>query len=144
MKTSSPRAAFWVTNASPMNVTLSDLAINIKAFTTVNLLDTKHYNYTLDQLIKSKTSGSLFKKRDKIAIRDVAPPTIVKYKLPFLEESAIPSRERSVFSIKETEYDELKVSDDKDTQNKLDEEYAKEIIELTDPDTQDTATSKKV
>lgn len=134
---------FWVTNDSPRNVTLADLALNIKAFTTVNLLDKRHYKYTMEQLVKSKESGSIYNKRDKIHHRIVA-PTVEKNKMPFLKESAIPSRERSVFTIKNVEYDELKVSDDKAIQKKLDEEYAKENAELAEADTQRGGTAKKV
>ena len=49
---------FWVTNISSTNVSLSDLALTIKARSTVNLLDEKHYNFTLEQLLKSKASVS--------------------------------------------------------------------------------------
>lgn len=138
-----PQLEFWVTNASPMNVTLADLALNIRAFSTVNLLDKKHYNYTIEQLIKSKEKGSIFKKRDKIIVRDLPPPVVEKNKLPFLKDALIPSRERSLFAITEVEYDELKISDEKEMQNKLDEEYAKENAELAEADTQRIVISKK-
>lgn len=134
---------FWVTNASPMNVTLADLALNIRARSTVNLLDKKHYNYTLDQLIKSKDSGSIFKKRDKILVRDLAPPAIEKERMPFLKDSQIPSRGRSVLAITTVEYDELKITDEKEMQKKMDEEYAKENADLAEADTQRIVTSKK-
>ena len=143
MKTTFPKAEFWVTNLSPRNVTLADLALNIKAFTTVNLLDKRHYQYTLEQLKKSQESGSIFHKRDKIIVRGL-PPEIQKDKMPFLQEAVIPSRERSVFSIVEVEYDELKVSDDKEIHKKLDEEYAKENADLAEADQQRIVVSNKV
>lgn len=145
MKTVAPKLEFWVTNASPMNVTLADLALNIRAFTTVNLLDKKHYNYTLDQLIKSRDSGSIFKKRDKILFR-VTAPLVEKNHIPIARESVIPSRERSIFSITEVEYDELKISEDKEIQKKLDEEYANENADLIETDThleETRSTSKR-
>ena len=138
-----PKQEFWVTNFSSRNVTLADLAINIKAFTTVNLLDKKHYSYTLEQLVKSKESGSIFSKRDKILVRKLPPPAVVKERVPFLKEAIIPSRERSLFSITEIEYDELKISDDKELQKKLDEEYARENADLAEADTQKFVASKK-
>ena len=122
MKTSLEKPAFWITNISPLNVTLADLALNIKARSSVNLLDEKHYKYTLEQIQKSATSGSIFKKRDKIVIRRLA-PIIDKENIAINREAIIPSRERSIFSFKEEEYEELKVSDD---------EYAKENAELAD------------
>ena len=137
-----PKPEFWVTNFSPRNVTLADLALNIKAFTTVNLLDKKHYNYTMEQLIKSRDSGSIYNKRDKIKPRLKAPPQIEEARLPVLLEATIPSRARSILSITEVEYDELKVSEDKETQRKLDEEYANESADL-EAGTQKIVTSKK-
>lgn len=126
--------AFWVTNMSPMNVTLADLALNIKAFSSVNLLDKRHYKYTLEQLNKSKESGSLFKKRDKIAVREVAPPDPEKQKTPFAQSSFFPDRARSLYKIEETEYEELAVSDQ--DQKKQDELYAKENADLAEIDIQ--------
>lgn len=122
MKTSPQKAAFWVTNTSPMNVTLADLALNIRARCSVNLLDSKHFKYTLEQLQKSAISGSLFKKRDKIAIRHI-PPVLLKEEPSINRKTVIPGRERSVLVIKEEEYEELKITDD---------QYAEENAELAD------------
>ena len=141
MKTPS-KPAFWVTNASPFNVSLRDLNLTIKAFNTVNLLDKRHYSYTLEQLLKSQESGSIKMKSDKIKVRDLAPPTVKKESLPILRDTVIPSRERSLLVIKEEEYDELKIADEaenKEAQKKLDEELARESVELEE----DTQTSKK-
>jgi hypothetical protein len=132
MNKSFPKPFFWVTNASPMNVTLADLAVNIRAFSTVNLLDERHYKYTLDQLLKSEENGSIFKKRDRIKVRTLPPPDPKKEELPILRETVMPSRERSLFVIETKEYDELKF-DDKDIQ-KQDEEYAKENADLAEMD----------
>ncbi len=96
--------AFWVSNISNRNVTLSDLALNVPAFRTVNLLDKKHYKYTLEQLEKSRDSGSIYAKRDKIRVRQVA-PEIIQPNMPFLKETYIPSRERSILEIKEQHYE---------------------------------------
>jgi hypothetical protein len=125
---------FWVTNVSPMNVTLADLALNIKAFSTVNLLDKRHYKYTLEELLKSKESGSLFKKRDRIIVRHVPPPDPEKNKVPVVYGTIIPDRTRSLFQIEEQEYDELKVSDE--DQKKQDELFAKENADLVEIDLQ--------
>ena len=116
--------AFWVSNISNRNVTLSDLALNVPAFRTVNLLDKKHYKYTLEQLEKSRDSGSIYAKRDKIKVRQVA-PEIIQPNMPFLKETYIPSRERSILEIKEQHYEELEVGE----QQKQDEQYAAETVE---------------
>lgn len=134
MKTSSTKSVFWVTNMSSMNVTLADLALNIRAFSTVNLLDKRHYKYTLEQLLKSKESGSLFKKRDKIVVRDIPPPDPEKNKTPIVYSSIIPDRARSLYQIEEEEYDELKVSEE--DQKTQDEIFAKENADLAEIDLQ--------
>lgn len=133
--------AFWVTNMSPMNVTLADLAVNIKAFSTVNLLDKKHYSYTLEQLLKSKESGSLFKKRDKISVREIAPPKKKPDVMPFIQSSVIPDRTRSIYRIDDKEYEELQVS--QEDQQKQDEIYAKENADLAELDAQRSVINPK-
>lgn len=115
---------FWVTNFSSKNVSLADLNLTIRAFTSVNLLDIKHYQYTLAQLQKSAESGSIFNKRDKLTVREVA-PEMIKSSISFIRETVIPSRNRSVYSIKEENYEELNVSD---------EEFAKENADIIDLD----------
>lgn len=118
---------------SNRNVTLADLATNVKAFSTVNFMDKKHYSYTMDQLNKSKESGSIFKKRDMIKSRESA-PIITNDKISIIKDSIIPSREKSIFEIIIKEYDELLVVNDKETQSKLDEKYAEENVDLVEAD----------
>lgn len=105
------KQVFWITNISNRNVSLTDLNLTIKAFTSVNLLDKKHYDYSLEQLQTSVSSGSLAKKRDKLVVRQLA-PTIIKNDTSFSRESMIPTRERSLYNIKEEHYEELAVSDE--------------------------------
>lgn len=125
--------SFWITNLSNRNVSLTDLNLTVKAYTSVNLLDKKHYQYTLEQLESSKTSGSIFKKRKMIVVRQVA-PKINKAHMPFLQETFIPSRERSTFSIKEEYYEELNVSTD---DIRADEErFARENADIVELDAQ--------
>jgi len=116
---------FWVTNICNRNVSLADLNLTIKAFSSVNLMDSRHYSYTLEQLEKSQKSGSIFNKRNRIKVRKV-PPEVIKMDVPFLKETYIPSRERSVFEIKDEKYEELTLSD---------EQFAEENAELADLDT---------
>lgn len=105
------KISFWVTNFSNRNVSLADLNVTIKAFSSVNLMDTKHYKYTLQQLEKSAKNGSLFKKKHFISIRKIE-PLILKLDIPLLKETYIPSRERSVLEIREETYEELVLSDE--------------------------------
>ncbi len=116
---------FWVTNISNRNVSLADLNLTIKAYASVNLLDMRHYQYKIEQLKTSVESGSIFKKRDKIIVRKVA-PEVLKANVPLTRETFIPTRERSLLSIKEENYEELNVSD---------EEFAKDNADTADADT---------
>ena len=116
------KETFWVTNISNMNVTLSDLNLTIKANSSVNLLDNKHYYYNKKQLIDSAASGSIYKKSDKIFIRKVS-PTFEKINQLQLSSNSLPSRDRSIFVIKHENYEELELSDD---------EFAEQNSDLVD------------
>lgn len=121
MKPEAP--TFWLTNISNRNVSLADLNLTVKAYSSVNLLDMKHYQYNKEQLIKSAESGSIFKKRDKLIVRKVA-PEVLRANIPMIRETFIPSRERSILIIKEENYEELNVSDEQFAQENAD------IVEL--------------
>lgn len=117
-------AAFWITNISNRNVSLADLNLTIKAFSSINLLNKKHYSYTVEQLRTSAAIGSLHSKSNMIVIRSVA-PEIIKMNMPVVAETYIPSRERSVYSIKDEKYEELEMSD---------EDFAAENADIVDLD----------
>jgi hypothetical protein len=104
-------------------------------------MDNKHYSYTLGQLLKSKESGSIFKKRDKIVVRDLPPPSKEKEKIPFLKDSVLPSRGRSLYNIKEEDYEELQVS--LEDQKVQDEIYAKDNADLAEFDSQRSIINPK-
>lgn len=119
----SAQKPFWVTNISNRNVSLSDLGLTIPAGKTMNLLNTERYAFGITELIKSATSGSLFKKRDKIVVRKV-PPTIEEKKIVEMDfNAAVPSRRRSVVEPVEVYHEELEISD---------ESFAEQAAELLD------------
>jgi hypothetical protein len=125
---------FWITNCSPRNVTLADLALNIKSFSTINLLDSNHYTYTIEQLLKSKESGSLYNKRHLVKVREVSPLKKEISQIPILRNTSIPDRQRSLYKMNAKEYEELKVS--VEDQKKQDEIYAQENADLAELDEQ--------
>lgn len=102
---------FWLTNISNRNVSLTDLALTVKAFTSVNLLDAKHYSYTQEQLEKSAKNGSLFKKRHLLKVRKGAPAQ-QNADMLIERDAIIPTRQRSVLDIKEKNYEELNITDE--------------------------------
>jgi hypothetical protein len=113
---------FWVTNITNLNVSLMDLGLTINARSSVNLLDRKHYYFTIEQLEQSAKSGSLFKKSNKIVIRKVA-PKYEKSKIELLDHEIRPGFDRPANDIKEEKYEELTISDEK-----FAEESAEELI----------------
>jgi hypothetical protein len=151
--------SFWITNLTNRNVSLADLNLTIKAFSTVNLLDSKHYSYTREQLEKSKESGSLFIKRKMFGFRTVA-PKIIKEDMPIIrtlydgdnkvwsqDGAYLPSREKSVYRIAETTYEELSFAPDPSLDNKTaqqlaDERFAEENAELAELDEQKSIKHK--
>ncbi len=114
---------FWVTNISKRNVGLTDLALNIKRQSSVNLLDRKHYSYTLEQLEKSAESGSIFIKRHFIRVRKIAPqiiePTIL------IVEGTRTGLSKSVVKIEIKEYEALDDSDEAFAEGLADMEIAR-------------------
>ncbi len=126
------KQTFWITNISNRNVSLADLNVTIKAFSSVNLLDSKHYSYSVDQLEASAKTGSLAKKKDKLVIRRFA-PTITQRNVSLNRDAMIPSRERSLYNIKEEHYEELNISD---------EDFAKENADTAQIDANKQVISK--
>ena len=115
---------YWITNISKMNVSLLDLNLTIKSLSSINLLDKKHYSYTLDQLELSRTKGSMYKKRNKIVVRNIS-PEYIKINIPISREASIPSRDKSIYEIKNETYEELTISD---------EQFAEENADMVELD----------
>ncbi len=117
------KTEFWITNISKMNVSLADLNLTVKSFSSVNLLDKKHYDYTLEQLENSAKTGSIFKKSKLIAVRKNAPKDItnnIAILRTFYDKDArtwsengsyLPGREKSVLKIEHVNYEELNVNE---------------------------------
>jgi len=105
------KKTFWIVNISNRNVTLSDLNVSIPAGRSVDLLS-KNYYLTEGQLNKSVESGSIFKKRDKIVKRLVAPGEVKKPTLDIDREAVLLKPGKSIYEIKQDKYDELEVTDE--------------------------------
>src|SRR5690606_33922395 len=105
MKNKKNEPSFWITNFSKRNISVGDLYLTVPAHTSLNLLDKKHYHYTLEQLQKSAESGSIFKKRLYLSVRKIE-PTIIKNNIQ-IKETYLPTRSRSSVEIHQEEYDEI-------------------------------------
>ena len=117
---------FWITNISNMNVSLTDLNLTVRSHSTINLLDAKHYSYTLEEIEQSVLNGSIAKKKDKIFVCKSGPKT-TKNNIAFIKDAYMPTRAKSIFSIKEETYEELNLSD---------EQFAEENAETAELDRQ--------
>lgn len=106
---------FWITNSlTNKDVSLADLALTIRARESRNLLDSKHYHYTAEQLKKSMESGSLYNKRAYIKIRQYAPKPIIKPGLYISKEGRPAMPLRSRIQIENKTYEDFKVLDELD------------------------------
>lgn len=126
MRKTNKENEFWVTNISDKNVSLRDLAITIPSKKNVNLLDSKHYSYTLEQLELSANSGSLKSKSDKLKVRKVAPEILV---IPGPHLSQMPrfiaqNTARTKIIVEEKKFEELDIIG-----NNADEKFADEITD---------------
>lgn len=69
---------FWIINTSTTrDVSLGDLRLTIRRGESRNLLDSRHYSYTEEQLEKSAKTGSIYAKRNVIKIRDIRPSPVI-------------------------------------------------------------------
>lgn len=120
--------SFWITNISNKDVTLHDLGVTIRARTSINLLNSRHYSLSLAQLQESLEKGSLFSRRNMV-IKKKNPPTIdsLSFKMAVDHNAIIPNRTRSIYEIKQENYEELIVSD---------EQFADENAETVEMDKQ--------
>jgi len=119
---------FWVTNISNRDITLHDLGVVVRAKTSINLLNKRHYHLSLKELENSLNKGSLFTKQ-KIVIKRKGPPTLnsLSFKMAVDYNAIIPTRTHSVYEIKQEQYDELIVSD---------EQFAEENVDTVEMDKQ--------
>lgn len=105
------RKDFWITNITNKDLAVEDLGIRIRAFTSINLLDSKHYHFNVEQLEKSQNNGSLFKKKEMICVRQIAPETNKVHNIK-KNDFYRPSIKRSGIEHKPVVYDELIIPDD--------------------------------
>ena len=65
----------WVTNLTKMKIVLGDLKLTLQPYKTLDILDKRHSNLTLEEVAKSIQSGSIYKKwqEKKISFREKAP-----------------------------------------------------------------------
>lgn len=112
MPLKTPQPTFWITNISKRCAHLPDLNVIIYPKCHINLLDSKHYSLTRDQIDASAKSGSLYKHKKQVVIRQVPPDHKTPMFVPFDESAVFPTKHRSTVEPDNTKYEELEVSDE--------------------------------
>ena len=136
MTNNQDQSVFWITNISDRNVSIGDLKTTIGPYQSINFLSS-HHHFTIEELEKSLTSGSLYEKRDILKLRKVPPgesvfqkPPIQVYKGP----RGITRVSRPIVKIDAPKYEELEFSDEK---------FALENLEASLDDVQKAVLPKK-
>lgn len=114
----------WLTNVSKTyDVSLGDLRLTIRKGKSINILDSRHYHYTLEEIEKSLREGSLYKKREVIKIRKVEPEKTRKA-LMISGKPVVQKPLRSVVQIEEKFYEDLDILNEDLTEEQFVEENA--------------------
>ena len=96
----------WLTNISTeKDIMLGDLALKIRRMKSVNVLDERHYHYTEEQIRKSIESGSVYKKRNVIKVRENA-PTKIHYRVE-VDKPRVLKNPRNKINVEEKVFEEL-------------------------------------
>ena len=108
---------FWVTNISrEYDVALGDLRLTIRRGRTVNLLDSKHYSYTYEQLKASAENGSIKRKSSVIKVLEKAPKPRPKMILETKNDLHVLRRSNNAVKVNQPYYEELEVKDDEQSE----------------------------
>ena len=124
------RHEFWVTNIHPKkDISLGDLRLTIRKGESRNLLDSRHYTYTLDQLEESVKTGSIKKRSRWIKVRNLPPRYPVKPGRYQLAENGRFGKLRYKIEIEEKDFKELHVD-----KKELQEQFAADDADIVHND----------
>jgi len=97
----------WLINISKKKIVLGDLGFTLQPRQTIDILDDKHSNYTVEEVEKSINGGSISKRLNReIYIRMVPPPKQQARKLQ-VSKTSFPYKQRTIVEIEEPNYEEL-------------------------------------
>lgn len=123
----------WITNISQkQDVVISDLRITLRSGQSVNLLAKKKngkpaFNITREQIDRSLSSGTLFKKSNVIKVRKV-PPVVFNSRIDIADNANRSTRfDRKPTEIENPDFPDL---DDLEIDDESQEQYALENAEL--------------
>jgi len=100
----------WITNITKTKIVIGDLGITLNPRVTLDILDYRHSNLSIEQVAKSINEGSLSRRKaqNKIIIRQSAPPIepirrfdISKVSFPFKNSIGIKAEEKKYQEIEQ-------------------------------------------
>jgi len=122
---------YWVTNiASKTDVMLADLRLTVRARESRNLLDSRHYSYTIEQLKESAENGSIKAKSKFIKVRDLPPRYAVPTGIFVSKHGRLVPQVRNKVEITDIKYEELDGMGDK----QIEEKFAAEDADIINDD----------
>jgi len=108
----SNKKEFWVTNVCRhKDISIDDLRVTIRIGQSKNLLDSRHFSFTIEQLENSLLNGSLFKKSHLLKVRKVAPKKIIEPKV-YLSKDIRISLPKFNIKIEEPVFEDLDLFDE--------------------------------
>lgn len=127
--------SFWITNISKCDVMIADLGLLVPARRSLNLLDSKHYKFTAEQLKKSAENGSLKRKSHMIVVRKTEPEHYDLNKVYVKQEIKVatnfPSRVRFEVKQEEKTFQEFEILTSED-EKQQEQKYADEASEISE------------
>ena len=113
----------WITNATNRKIVLGDLRFTLKPFQTIDILDDRHSNYTLEEIENSINKGSIGARLNKsIYVRKEAPIKKNNKKIE-ISKVSYPFKKRTIVEFDEPNYEELQI-------NTSDEEFANDNADV--------------
>ena len=126
---------FWVTNIhQKKDISLGDLRLTIRKGETRNLLDARHYTYTLEQLENSADSGSIYAKSRWIKIRNLPPRYPVQPGRYTLSQKGRWSVARPHKDIEAPKFEELDFDDAEKHLKEVEEKFAADDADIVHND----------
>lgn len=134
MQRKNSKEELWIINTTTdRDVSIGDLRITVKKGQRINILSA-HYHFTKEQIDNSIKSGSIYKKRNMLNIREKRPVSFERKMVKEIVKPMIlkPLRNPEI-SIAPPYMEELEIKED-DFFIKSDEKFAEEQSELDDMD----------
>jgi len=128
----------WLTNITKNKIVLSDLKFTLQPNQTIDILDSKHSNYTVEEINASIKTGSIGARLNKSIFVRILPPKKHTDRKIEMSKVSFPYKQRSIVEVEEVDYEELHIGIS-------DEEYADDNAEIAGAESEiHLADAKKI